>query len=196
MLQDGFGDDLTVDEQVANYRKWSHFMAGKFVNASSLTYDDLVQESMIEIWKVLKKKDQDVPATYLTKAAKYKMISIVQGKPMTGGDSTPGPKSRPKELNVDWQEEPDEGQWSWTSLLAAPDLLSAVELAYHEGEILKALNELEPRDRQYVYSRFWEGKTDTEIAAELEVSNKYLGGRWKKQVRPKLLASLSHLAAL
>lgn len=194
MIHDGFGNEISESELVANYRKWSHAVAGTMVNASSSLYDDLVQESMIEVWKIGLKKPEGVSATYVTKSARYRMLQVVTGKPMTGGDSTPGPKSRPKELILDWQDVAGhEEDWGLEGLLAASDVLSAVDLAYHQGQILQCLNSLPEQDRRYVYQRFWEGKTDTEIAAEGGLSNKALGTRWTRNIKPRLVEALAHL---
>lgn len=198
MLHDGYGDEVTADELVANYWKWAHKVAGGIVPFDSLTYDDLVQEALIDVWKTAERKPEGVPASYLTKSMRFRMVSVVRGKPMTGGDSTPGPKSRPKETAVDWQDvtASDGEDYGLQHLLEATDVLSAVDWAYHHGEILQHLNALPPEDRAYVHQRFWEGKTDTEIAAERGVSNKYLHTRWNRTVKPKLAASLAHLATL
>lgn len=192
MINDGFGNEISESELVANYHNWSHAVAGAMVNASSSLYDDLVQEALIEVWKVAQRKPEGVSATYVAKAAKYRMLGIVQGKQMTGADPTPGPKFRPAEHDVDWQDEATTD--TFQSLLVAADALAAVEWAYHQGEIVQALNALPERDRRYVVARFWEGKTDTEIAAETGVSNKSLGIRWKRTVVPRLVAQLHHLA--
>ena len=195
MIQDGFGNEVTADELVGNYWKWAHKVAGSMVAPSSLLYDDLVQEALIAVWKVSQRKPEGVAAPYITKAMRTRMRDLVNHRPMTGGDSKPGPKSRPKEISVDWQEVAEEDSSGFENLLSAADLLTAVEWAYHEGEILQALNQLPEPDRTYVYQRFWQGKTDTEIAAERGISNKFLYTRWHRTIQPKLLESLSYLSA-
>jgi len=197
-ISDGFGDDLTNAEVVANFRRWSYAVAGKtYGSSSTIDVDDLAQESMIAMWRVLEKKGGKaaVSATYLTQTGSMRMLAVQQGVPMTGGDSTPGPKYRPTGVVVDWNAvvSGDE-DWGFEHLLEAADLLHSVDLAYHAGEIAECLNALAPADRAYVHARFWQGKTDTEIAAERGVSNKMLGTRWKRTIRPVLAERLAHLA--
>lgn len=197
MISDGFGDELTNEEVVHNFRLWTYKVANSFHQTGLVDADDLAQEGLIAMWRALEKKGgkAHVSATYLTQTGRFAMIKIVEGKPLTGGDTTPGPRYRPSTVGVDWSDVAAHGEdYGFERLLTADDLLSAVDWAYHHGEIVECLNSLSPQDRAYVYSRFWQGKTDTEIAAERGVSNKMLGGRWAKTIRPVLVKALAHLA--
>lgn len=194
-VDDGYGDSVSPAEAVERFHRWTHYVASRLVDGRSKThpaYDDMVQEAKIEVWRTIQDKPH-VPATYVAKAARSRMREVLTGaRPLTGGDSKPGPKYRPTTECVDWQ---DEGAAEPVlHLLAAPDLLDAVELAYHRGELLHALGQLQPRDREYVVLRFWSGMTDTEIAARQGVSNKLLHDRWRRAILPRLQKSLAHLA--
>lgn len=195
MLNDGYGDDASIPEVVSRFRKWSHTIAGDYTAPSGMVYDDLVQEALIAIWRSLEKKGgkANVSATYLTQVARYRMQKVVTGKQMYGGDPKPGPRSRPQTYGVDWEEAEDAGD-PITRLLEAADVLSAVEWAYHHGEIAKALGALPAAHQEYVVERFWRGKTDTEIAEERGVSNKLIGQWWRRSIRPRLRHELAHLA--
>lgn len=189
MINDGFCDDLTVNEQIERYRRWAYKVAHSFDHGPGV--DDFAQEGMIAMWRSMERHPDGVGSTYLTKAARYRMLGLAQGAQAFGGDPKPGPRSRPVEGCVDWTE----CDGSWDLLFSGSDLLSSAEMAYHHGEIFQFLNTLELRDREYIFRRFWEGKTDTEIAAELGVSNKYLGIRWKRTLLPKLEKALVHLTS-
>ena len=73
--------------------------------------------------------------------------------------------------------------------LGVSDKIDSIVLAYHYGEIHKAVADLDPLWREYVYLRFWRGHGDTEVA-------QILGTRvhWHNRVRPALAERLSHLA--
>lgn len=45
------------------------------------------------------------------------------------------------------------------------DDLDGIEVAYHAGEILEALDVLTPAQRRYVVARFWGGKSSSELRA-------------------------------
>lgn len=191
MLNDGFGDSLRPEEVVANFEKYAHKIAYEN-HWSRNNHDDLVQEALIEVWEA-SVRVPDASAVYYAKAVKGRLFAVGrQGRPWTGGDSKPGPKSRPIENQIDWQD--PEVEDIFGSLLEATDLVSGVEWAYHHGEFMEALCGLSEDDREYVVRRFWHGQTDTEIAAIRGVTNKALGNRWTRTIQPKLQAALAHMA--
>lgn len=194
-IDDGFGEE-TPAQIVDRYRKWCHTVAGALVNASDALYDDLVQEAMISIWRTAKDKG-DVGAVYFTKAARYRMFSVLQGRPLIGGDSTPGAKYRPTTVGVDWHavENDAEDDSTWALLLEAADLLDAVDWAYHVGEITAVLNTLRPDHRRFVEAKYWHGMRDVEIAALMEVDRKLLNTWWRRDIKPVLQRELAHLGA-
>ena len=180
----------------ARYAAWSHAVAGSMTNASSLLYDDLVQESMIEVWQIAEKKGANgAGATYLTRAAKHRMVDVLLGKrPMTGSDSSPGPKYRPTAVGVDWSavEQEDDGS-DWADLLEAPDRIDSQDWVYHGEDFREALDELRPDHRDFVVRKFWQGKTNTEIAAEMGVDKRLLTTWWRRTIKPALQGRLAHL---
>lgn len=194
-LDQGYGD-TDIADIVARYERWSHATAGATlggVGTMHPLYDDLRQEGMIAIWRALRERGRRADnAVYLTKVARSRMRDIAwSGRPMTGGDSTPGPKSRPATFAVDFEALADEDPLM--SLLEAVDALSAVEWAYHHGEIAQALNGLSEADRDYVVRRFWGGWTDTEVAALRGTSNKVVQQDWARRIRPRIAESLRRL---
>lgn len=192
-IDDGFGDETSA-EVAMRFSSWSHAVAGTMVNASSALYDDLVQESLIEVWRTVEKTGV-TNAVYLTKSARFRMMQVVSGKPMIGGDSTPGPKSRPTTVGVDWDaiESDPEERSSWMNLLAAADMVDAVDWAYHQGEIAAALDALKPTHRTYVYRKYWLGWKDTEIAKEMGVDRRRVVDWWANTIKPSLRKTLAHM---
>lgn len=191
-LSDGFGD-LTEAEIVGNYERWAHKVANSQAPQYSPLHDDLVQEALLEIWRVLQRKGTDVSATYLATAGKHRMLDVIQGRsPMRGSEGT-GQTYRPKNVlpsDVFAEAAPD----LWEQLTAV-DALAGVEMAYHHGEILAALASLKPQYRRYVALRFWGGLRDVDIAKEMGTTNKVVGTWWSRSIRPVLAERLAHLVA-
>lgn len=198
-LSQGFGD-TDIGDIVARYQRWSHWEAGRTLgNVGTMhpSYDDVQQEGLIAIWHALATKGERVNnAVYLTKAARSRMRDVAwSGKPMLGSsDGKPGPKSRPTTVAIDYDALSDEDPMM--RLLEAVDALSAVEWAYHHGEIAQCLNGLSADDRDYVVQRFWGGKTDTEIAAERRVDKRVVHQNWVRRIRPQVAEQLSRLATV
>lgn len=193
---DGYGDDLPDDEVVERYWRWAHSVTGKLTNPHGPLYDDLVQEALIEIWRILRVKGgkANVSANYLTMGAKHRLLDVAQGKPMFGGDRRPGPRSEPAGSLLSPLEAYPEDADVFEDVDFA-QYLDAVALAYHEGEIQQAISSLPPAHRAYVEMRFWGGMTDTEIASLTGATNKALGNSWRRAIKPALSASLDHLAS-
>jgi DNA-directed RNA polymerase specialized sigma subunit len=74
------------------------------------------------------------------------------------------------------------------ALVGIGDTMDAVVLAYHYGEIHKAVADLAPLWREYVYLRFWQGHGDSEATRILGT-----GVHWSTSIRPVLAERLSHL---
>lgn len=69
--------------------------------------------------------------------------------------------------------------------------LGDLEMAYHHGEIMQAVEGLPEVWREYVRLRFWEGYNDSEAERALSVHR----STWHKTVRPTLVRELAHLGA-
>ena len=76
------------------------------------------------------------------------------------------------------------------AVFEAMDKYEGLVLAYHYGEIHRAVADLDPLYREYVFLRFWQGYRDAEVA-------RVLGTRihWHDRVRPLLAERLAHLAS-
>lgn len=188
-LSDGFGD-LTPEEIVGNYRRWAHTVANSRREPHFRDHDDLVQEALLEIWQVLQRKGTGVSATYLATAGKHRMDDVLDGRPMRGNPTEGGQTYRPKTVAAEVVSEAAPDLWEQ---LIAVDALDAVELAYHQGQIVEALADLKPQYRSYVVMRFWGGMRDVDIAASLGTTNKVVGTWWSRSIRPVLRERLAHL---
>jgi DNA-directed RNA polymerase specialized sigma24 family protein len=109
---------------------------------------DLAQEGWIEMWR----RSQNLKPGYpidlqLKMAATDRMRTVLRN--WRSVKNQPG-------LSLDGLLE-DRLQDDILTELGLTDHLLGVELAYHHGEIYAALNDLSPREREYVVLRFWCG---------------------------------------
>lgn len=185
---------------VSHYVKWCHAMANTVAPAGSPDHDDLVQELLIAIWQAAEKADPDqggATAPWLTQAARWRLNDVVKRHTWTGHTKVRGkaadPLLRPHpsldDLVAD-QGEPVDA----VAMAEAEELLEAVALAYHSGQIAEAVSALPARQRAYVVQRFWKGRSNAEIAARARLSPATLRHDWEAEIRPALCERLAHLS--
>ena len=159
---------------LARYRPWLRTVAGDMVGLNLV--DDLAAEGWIAMWRASQDdRDAAVKAPldwWLKRQAMFRMRQCVR-------DWFTPAKQRQHVLVDDV-----------TSVIDLPETLPAVEIAYHHGEICAALNQLTPREREYVAMRFWGGATPALLAAHFGYKPH---GLWRT-AQPKLALSLAHLA--
>lgn len=182
------------DQIIGAYHKWLHKMANVYLDPTDERHDDLVQEGRIAMWKALQTWDPERVAlpTWLTGAAKLRMKDVAFGHGRdTGHEALRGTQHVEPVTSIDAFEDPD-------VLLSAGESLEGVELAYHYGEIYKALEDLSPAQRRYVYARFWLGLDPTSRKPEMRelvAQVPELAERWHWQrARERLRESLAHLS--
>lgn len=172
-------DPVTLDPEttVRNYERWLHLRAGDLLpptlhRGTALDRDDLVQLGRIAIWRAQKTYDARgaLPA-YLTMRARGDMLDAL----------------RPREKHVVHAEPTTFEAEAEHPALA--DLAEHLALAYHRGEIAKALDELTPRQREYVQLRFWGDRRGKELTEHFGYDPV---GLWRA-ARDKLSVSLAHL---
>lgn len=180
--QDGYGEDLTVQEQVQRFYAVSVHQVAKFHDPTDEKFDDLVQEGVVAGWKAAPRATGD-PITFGAVSARRRIADVGTGKAPMLGNETKGPTYRPKHTDdLDAVKE----------LLDGSDLLDKVEWSYHHGQIVQVLNSLPLRQREYVYYRFWQGMTDAEIAARKGTTRDTERSLWSR-IKPVLARELAHL---
>lgn len=186
---------------LADYQRWLHWKAqtllGPYRAEGGAATKDLAQEGYIAMWRALDTYDPEKGSlpSWLTGAAELRMRSLFgHGRPFG---------SIPQRGTVRVE---DAASVRSLDSIAGPAELAELEqrvaywlpeglaLAYHEGDISRAIGELTPEQRVYVTLRFWEGKTDLEIQPHVTSNVRYL---WAgpKGARAKLRASLRRLEA-
>lgn len=169
----GFGDQLSYEQQLeilddhdrvlAQYSRWLHWYANLVQKTwAHNEHDDLVQEGRIAMWKAIATYDQSrgALATWLITAAKMRMKECIKRDHWTGLPTRYGHGGKVPDEGVTVMSLMDD-DLTLTEILEAADLLDAVELSYHRGEILQAIASLSENQRRYVVYRFWLGWNPT-----------------------------------
>lgn len=198
MSREGFGDDLTVDEALADYEGWLHARAHRLISPMSPDHDDLVQEGRIAMWKAYETYEGSrgaLPA-WLTAHANWHMTEAVSRKTWTGmpprlHGSIPATNDT---IDASLDKMMEDGV-AIEGMLVAADLSDSMILAYHQGEIAMALSTLTQQQRRYVYLRFWEGYTERGMQPIFGYTPSGLWNSQKNGARLKLRNRLAHLEA-
>jgi RNA polymerase sigma factor (sigma-70 family) len=186
-LSAGFGDQLDVSEVLKRKQALFEIMMAERGIAPS-AWDDTLQEARIAAWRALG-REHDTDA-YVHQAARWRIGEVRDRQNWTGHTRRLGqpvdPLRRADTLSLD-------AILDVGLIMMAEEILDRVVLAYHHGEILQAICDLEPRQRAYVILRFWGGLPDSKIAAEVGRSKATLQRDWSL-ARRQLRTKLAHLA--
>lgn len=178
---------------LADFRKWLLAVANRMVGGQGEDrVQDLAQEGYIAMWRALDSYDPDkgALASWLVKAAEMRMADVVRRGVHFGQTYKRNPGT----------EDGLRGERSWDTLVPieledvetkiAVWLSDGLALAYHRGEIQRAIGRLTPDEQRYVVLRFWHGKTADEIKPHVDGNVIHL---WRT-ARGKLAADLRRLA--
>lgn len=151
-----FSDDPKADPDgvLADYHRWLYKVAiSMSYNLSDV--DDLVQEGRIAMWRALQTFDgeQGSLPSWLTRAAQMRMRDIARGRPATGHEALRAHAEAVVAVSLDSFEEENEAE----RIFHLIDTFDYVETAYHKGLIAKAMETLSPKQREYVFLRFFAG---------------------------------------
>jgi DNA-directed RNA polymerase specialized sigma24 family protein len=198
VLNGGFGDHLDVSEVIAAEEAWLARTSRFLVPVQDPDCEDVAQEGRIAMWKAAEKYDPSKgPLDMWLKAhARWRMKSVRGNRSWTGNDARPTLGGRESVVrSVAYLSDLLTDDNGIVGMLEAADLLSGIEWAYHHGEIAVAMAELTPRQREYVFLRFW-------VGYQLPQMRDYFGydpqGLWsspKNGAKTRLRARLSHLVA-
>ena len=193
-IQDGFGDDPTVEEVLASeeqffVRNARHALVKRSGRAFADGADeDAIQEARIAAWQSWEKNHN---RAYLNIAARQRLMAHVYRDQWFGTKPTAHEKDPLRRANRDSFDDPDNGI---DVLVDSATWVDQVLLGYHQGEILQAIDALTFTQREYVVLRFWGGMSDTEIAAHQGKTRGGVSSVWHKSIRPALAGQLELLA--
>jgi DNA-directed RNA polymerase specialized sigma24 family protein len=200
-VNDGFGDDpvqqeLAIEEYIREREGLLRLKASERTRgnkSSNDTWDDILQEGRIVEWQV-KTKRPDAPPSYVSAAMSNRIGEVISRGTWTGLERTHGKPVDPIRRPLHTRSSVDDPDVD--VVVSSGDWADRIAMAYHHGEIIRALNEeLTFTQRLYVYERFWEGRTNVEIAARRGLSTGEIERQWRVNIRPSLLAQLGYLAA-
>ena len=184
-VSDGYGDGI---EQAILARERLIAIQAAERGARGPEWDDLLQEARIAIWRVLETRP-GTSGAYINASAGKRITEVLTRGVWFGMEGHRGRPIDPiRRKQRDSLDDPD-----LAFEASSPDVIDSVMLAYHEGEILAALEALPPRHRAYVVLRFWGGLTHAEMADELGVKPGNMSRMWSESIRPVLLERLGHL---
>lgn len=153
------------------YKPWLRTVAARMCRSKPSRVDDLVQEGWIAIWRATKTWDSRSPLDWWLKR---KAVGVMLDKI----------RNEESKKNTLFNYVPD-----INDVVTVAFVLDNVELAYHHGEIMRALNTLTPRQREYVVMRFWGGQGYPDLCEHFGYPPQAL---WTAS-RKKLADELAHL---
>lgn len=217
-INDGYGDHLSYSEEetfILGAEGWLLRMAISLVGPTDHRLHDVMQEGRIRLWRAwteLEHEPQRIPGSYLR--AKRRMSEIALKTRTTPPVGAEGPRRyEPQTVSLDTPTSENGG--TLADLVAQIEALDGVEIAYHHGEIQKAIDALTPAQQRYVYARFWCGMDPADGLhmnpgmREARTNNKFLrrDEHWTGRsaspasrsligAKQRLAESLSHLSDL
>jgi hypothetical protein len=203
VISDGFGDDpvrqdltlLEIEEYIRAREGLVRLkVADRLRGADNATdvYADLCNEARIVEWEVLAKRP-GAPPEYVSAAMSMRIRECVTRGTWTGMATAQGKPRDPIRRPLRERSSVDDPDLD--VVVSSGDWAERIAMAYHHGEIMQALNDLPRLHREYVYHRFWEGRSNPEIAAERGLSPGEVERQWRVNIRPVLLAKLAYLSA-
>lgn len=141
------------DGFVADCEGWLRAASVKILSNDSAR-EDVLQEGRITLWKTWRAYEGDSDRVKIAlNRAKQRMMQVAwRDAPTTGNPAEKRRYEAKVDAHIDGMLPADVEE-----LLAYASGVDDVEVAYHHGEIVAALNALTPKQRAYVYARFWCG---------------------------------------
>lgn len=170
-------NDVHMNEQelLLAYRPWLRAVSRAMLSEAMRRHaEDVAAEGWIAIWRELYRVGWKADEPWLKTVARNRMRDVVKAMLASNRDER-------QTLYAD----------DLTELWEGEETLGAVELAYHRGQIAQALDQLTPKQREYVYLRFFCGWQKTELNEHFAMAS--ANNLWK-YARPKLALALAHLA--
>jgi RNA polymerase sigma factor (sigma-70 family) len=167
--------------------------AGEQLRGSAIAsdvWDDVLQEGRIIQAEVLQRRP-DAPREYVSAAMTNRIRDAITRGTWTGMETHRGRPTDP--LRRRDRDSVDDETLQLDEVVDAGNILDEVILAYHHGEIAEALSALTFTQRVHVFSRFWLGMSNAEIAAEQGCSKQTVERQWRTDIRPQLVRRLEHL---
>lgn len=205
VISDGYGDD--AERAVHQWERLLRSYARR-VCADPSRYEDVLQEGRVALWQAVRAQ-HDYPVEVAK--SRMKQVSWYPHKTPPVGSVHEGNRYEPQTTSVQAATEQFEGAEDVVaSLFGLVDTIGNIEIAYHHGEIARAVASLTPKQRAYVYARFWCGmdtvagsrSESLRLAKEMNPQvNDRSGVLWKgnkttRGAQERLSEALEHLRGL
>lgn len=191
-INDGFGDALSVEEEILGRERLLYLKASERLRgsqASSDIWDDVLNEGRIVQWLVRIKRP-DAAREYISAAMTNRIKECISRGTWTGMETHRGRPTDPLRRAAAGRSSVDD---ETLQLVDQANWVDEVLLAYHQGEIHQALDALTFTQKTHVVLRFWGGWSNAEIAARQGCSKQTVERQWRTEIRPHLLEELAHL---
>lgn len=159
--------EMKQRELIEHWSPWLRSVARRFPPMMPSRIEDLAQEGWIAIWRGLQildtKSPEDMPDSidkWLKRCAVNRMHNVVNSWTCEGRNAYTA-------IGIDYQslDNPTETTSPfYDALYAALSVnLGDIEMAYHHGEIMDAINRLPKAQKAYVLRKFWHGWSPTAL---------------------------------
>lgn len=157
-IRDDYGDSgyAAEEEFILGAEGWLRRVATSLVGPTDHRLHDVMQEGRIRLWRTWKDlagDPQRIPAAYNRARLRMTEIAMKTRTVLPVGALSTQRRYEPKVVASLSDPLPE----ALEDLLAAVDSLDGIEIAYHHGEIQRAISHLTPAQQRYVYARFWCG---------------------------------------
>jgi len=182
---------MEIDQILKDYNNWLYKTARSLCKDSHKV-EDLVQEGRIAMWKAEESYNPDkgsLVSWAMFKAKNRMLTSLVEDR-WVGNTRPPGSLAAKSPTPVS-------DEFLTVEISHMPDF---VLTSYHRDEIVKAINDLRPKQRQYVYCKFWLDYMPADLVEEFgsysAASANWYRGSKDKGAKLRLQESLEHLREL
>jgi RNA polymerase sigma factor (sigma-70 family) len=159
------------DGVLADYHRWLYKVAHAYARNPG-DVDDIAQEGRVAMWRAMETFDGDRGSlpSWLTTAAKARMRDVAfRGRPATGHRAARHHAEARPAVSLDAFEQEEAER-----VFDLVDTLDLVERAYMCGVVAKALESLTPRQREYVFLRFFAGlETTSALPSTVALRRRY-----------------------
>jgi RNA polymerase sigma factor (sigma-70 family) len=177
-------------ELLLRYRPWLRAVATNMAAAQPDRAEELAQEAWIAIWQAVRARPEQThtaSSPLLKTVALNKMRNVIRDWHAQARDiRRTDLYGRPGVDTYSDERVAEVGIWDRLCVD-----LADIEVAYHHGEIREALAALPPKQRLYVFLRYWGGYTETEMVPHFGYRPKTLGAIAMKRLAKELV----HLGA-
>lgn len=175
---------MTLEATLQAYKPWIRTVASSYAKGDPDLTEEYFQEAWIAVWGALEKRP-DASDTHLKMQARKRLNNCY-----SRGDRTGKPRAAhsTKVRTVPVDDESPIWEAALTVQPVTPDL------SYHEDAIVRAINDLSPSKREYIYLRFWKDYDAPALTRHFGYDPVSLWSRPKTGAKALLREELGHLS--